>query len=387
VYNLNFKAMKLIYTSVILLVVSFNLSAQITYDTSYTRQWNSQTSVWESFDRIISSFEDGLVTSEMIQVKKEDHWVNYNFKAYYYDNGRIIEEFEQYWNESKLRWEDNYRKLYSYDADGKLMQIMHQNIFKGKYVNSSKEILIYTSDGKLKEKIIQKLSSKETNLEKAWSNFLRYQYYYNSNDILINENLAEWNNDSWGNTTLSYSYNYDFNGNLTAKTKCKVMGSNIRNLNQETFVYNKENKLLSHTISEWNKRGKAWMDSYRGVYENNSEGNIVSINVQKSENEKWINDYSSVFSGNNKSVSPIEIGDIMTFSIHPANFGNYATLQFTNPYSESYYVSIHSANGQLICSGITNKNEISISSMDLERGSYYVELQGSSLYSGKFSIE
>ena len=174
------------------MVVSFSLSAQITYDTTCTRQWNSKTNEWESFDRIISSYENSLVTSEMIQIKKEDQWVNYNFRAYYYENGRVIEEFEQYWNESKIKWEDNYRKLYSYDGEGKLMQIMHQNIFKGKYINSSKEILIYTSDGKLKEKIIQKFSNKEADLEKAWSNFLRYQYYYNSNDLLINENLAEW---------------------------------------------------------------------------------------------------------------------------------------------------------------------------------------------------
>ena len=155
---LNFKAMRSICTLMFILAMSFSLTAQITYDTSFTRQWNSKTSEWENFDRIISSYDNGLVTSEMIQIQKEDQWLNYNFKAYYYENGRIIEEFEQYWNESKLRWEDNYRKLYSYDGEGKLLQITHQNIYKGKYINTSKEILIYTSDGKLKEKIIQKLN-------------------------------------------------------------------------------------------------------------------------------------------------------------------------------------------------------------------------------------
>ena len=124
--------MRLIYTMFSFLAISFSLTAQITYDTSYTRQWNGKTSEWEYFDRIISSYDNGLVSSEMIQIKKENQWLNYNFKAYYYDNGRVIEEFEQYWNESKLKWEDNYRKLYSYDGNGKLMQITHQNIFKGK---------------------------------------------------------------------------------------------------------------------------------------------------------------------------------------------------------------------------------------------------------------
>ena len=79
----------------------------------------------------------GLITSEMVQISENDKWINYNFKTYYYNNGHFIEEFEQFWNDLKLRWEDNYRKLYSYDSEGRLIQITHQNIFKGKYINSS----------------------------------------------------------------------------------------------------------------------------------------------------------------------------------------------------------------------------------------------------------
>jgi hypothetical protein len=370
-----------------MMVVSFSLSAQITYDTTFTRQWNSKTNEWESFDRIISSYENSLVTSEMIQIKKEDQWMNYNFRAYYYENGRVIEEFEQYWNESKIKWEDNYRKLYSYDGEGKLMQIMHQNIFKGKYINSSKEILIYTSDGKLKEKIIQKFSNKEDDLEKAWSNFLRYQYYYNSNDLLINENLAEWKNESWEENSVKFNYSYDDYGNLIEKTKIKKTGANERNLIRETFVYNEQRKLQEHYVSDWVNRGKTWMDNYRALYKNNVAGKIVSINVQKNEDEKWNNYICSDFSGNNNTMKEIEIADMMTFSVSSADFGNKAILQFSNPYKESYYVSIHNADGQLISSAITNKNQISIDAMNLDRGLYFVELQGSNIYSGKFSIE
>lgn len=379
--------MKLICTIIMMMAVSFSLTAQITYDTTFTRQWNSKTNEWESFDRIISSYEDGLVTSEMIQIKKEDQWVNYNFRAYYYENGRVIEEFEQYWNESKIKWEDNYRKLYSYDSQGKLMQIMHQNIFKGKYINSSKEIMIYTSDGKLKEKIIQKFSNKEADLEKAWSNFLRYQYYYNSNDLLINENLAEWKNESWEENNVKFNYSYDNYGNLIEKTKIKKTGTDERNLIRDTFVYDEHGNLQEHYVSDWVNRGKTWVDNYRALYKNNEAGNIVSMNVQKNEDEKWNNYICSDFSGNNNTIKEIEIADLMTFSVSSADFGNKATLQFSNPYKESYYVSIHNSNGQLISSAITNKNQISIDAMYLDRGLYFVELQGSNIYSGKFSIE
>jgi hypothetical protein len=367
--------------------VTFSLSAQITYDTAFTRQWNSKTSEWENFDRILTSYEDGLVTSEWIQIKKENQWVNYNFKAYYYENGRVIEEFEQYWNDSKLRWEDNYRKLYSYDGEGKLMQITHQNIFKGKYINSSKEILIYTSDGKLQEKIIQKFSSKDSNTEKAWSNFLRYQYYYNSNDLLINENLAEWKSETWNNNYISYTYKYDDNSNLVEKTKVRINKEKGKNLLQETFVYDEKNMIKAHYVSDWDNRGKSWMNSHRAIYENNSAGNIGSMTIQQFGNEKWNNYISSDFSGINTLSKITEIADVMTFSIIGADYLNRPTLTFSNPYKESYYVSIHNSEGQIICSVVTNKNQISIDAMSLDRGLYFVELQGSNLYSGTFSIE
>jgi hypothetical protein len=77
----------------------------------------------------------------------------------------------------------------------------------------------------------------------------------------------------------------------------------------------------------------------------------------------------------------------MTFSIIGADYLNRPTLTFSNPYKESYYVSIHNSEGLIICSVVTNKNQISIDAMSLDRGLYFVELQGSNLYSGTFSIE
>jgi len=383
---LNFEAMRLICMLIMMSVVSTGISGQVTYDTTFTRQWNSSTSNWEDFDRIITSVENGLVTSELIQVIKEEQWVNYNFKAYYYENGRVKEEFEQYWNESKFKWEDNYRKLYSYDGEGKLMMILHQNIFKGKYINTSKEIMIYSADGQLKEKIIQKFSDaiKEVSAEKAWSNFLRYQYYYNANDLLINENLAEWKKDSWENSYISINYSYDYNGNLIEKLKQKVTGSNTRNLVLESFSYNEFKKPETHFIAEWNKQSKTWMADYKTVYENTN--NNATFVIQTMENGKWNNYLASNITGKS-SIRNNDFTEMMAFSLSPVNSGNRTSLKFSNPYNESYYVSVHNADGQLICSSLTKNDEFIFDTVNLDSGLYFVELQGSNLYSGKFSIE
>lgn len=384
---LNFEAMRLICMLLMMSVVSTGISGQVTYDTTFTRQWNSSTSNWEDFDRIITSVENSLITSELIQVIKDEQWVNYNFKAYSYENGRVKEEFEQYWNELKLKWEDNYRKLYSYDSEGKLMMILHQNIFKGKYINTSKEIMIYSADGQLKEKIIQKFSdaNKEVSAEKAWSNFLRYQYYYNANDLLINENLAEWNKNTWDNNHICIEYKYDNYGNIVEKIKQKVSGSNRRNLIQESYTYNDFNMPETQLIAEWNKQSKTWIAEYKTVYENGVSNNS-SVVIQKLDDGKW-NNYLTYNNTVVSSLSNTDFSEMMAFSLSPVNAGNRASLKFNNPYNESFYVSVHNADGQLICSSLTKKDEIVFDTVDLDSGLYFVELQGSNLYSGKFSIE
>lgn len=384
---LNFEAMRLICMLLMMSVVSTGISGQVTYDTTFTRQWNGSTNNWEDFDRIITSIENGLVTSELIQIIKKEQWVNYNFKAYYYENGHVKEEFEQYWNDSKFKWEDNYRKLYSYDGEGKLMMILHQNIFKGKYINTSKEIMIYSADGQLKEKIIQKFSdaNKEVSAEKTWSNFLRYQYYYNANDLLINENLAEWNKDSWDNNYIRINYSYDFYGNLTEKLKQKVNGSKTRNLLQESFTYDDLKNIETHFIAEWNKQSKIWKADYKTVYENGTS-NKVAVVIQKMDDGKWNNYFASNISRNGLTKHN-DFSEMMAFSLSPVSFGSKASLKFSNPYNESYYVSVHNADGQLICSSLTKKEEIIFNTLNLDCGLYFVELQGSNLYSGKFSIE
>ena len=67
---------------------------------------------------------------------------------------------------------------------------------------------------------------------------------------------------------------------------------------------------------------------------------------------------------------------MMAFSLSPVNSGNRASLKFSNPYNESYYVSVHNADGQLICSSLTNKDEFIFDTVDLDSGLYICRTTG-----------
>ncbi len=372
--------MRTISILILSLLISTSIFSQINYDTTYTRQWNTSTNSWENLDRIVTTYINSLMASELMQVNENNEWVNYNFKAYYYNNGKIIEEFEQYWNDSKVKWVDNYRKLFKYNNDGKLVQITHQNIYKGKYIDTSKEILIYSADGKLKEKVIQ-------NYEEAWTNFLKYQYYYNADELLMDENLAYWKDYQWENPSFNYKHTYDKQGNLIEKTKNQLKGQKQILLTKEEYAYTLDGNVGEHLVSTWNSKKNKWFSSNRALYTYNENGNTISMTTQISVRNNWINDLNSEFSGINDIDYNYELADSMTFAVNPANSNGKATVEFTNPYHEFYQVSIVDESGVMIASVLTDKNEISIETVNLNSGLYFVELQGSNLYSGKFSIE
>lgn len=377
---LNFNVMRAICITLLGIFLTVASYSQISYDTTFSRQWNGTKNTWENFDRIIATYNNGVISSEIIQISNGKSWINYNFKAYYYNNGLVIEEFEQYWNESKEKWEDNYRKLYSYNDENKVTQITHQNIFQGNYVNSSRELYIYTPDGKLKEKIVQKY-------EEAWTNFLRYQYYYNAKDLLMDENLAYWDKDAWDNSSFNYRYAYDNEEKLVEKTKTRITGTKSKKLVKEEYLYGDTDRLEEHIISTWSNVKKSWTNKNRAVYANNMNGYVLSMLNQTEKKSEWINYFFTEFSGDQEMYTGIDIAGGMSFSVSPKDFGNIACIEFTNPYNELYFVQVLNEQGQLMGSATTDGEEISIDARNLNKGLYFVELQGSNLYSGKFSIE
>ena len=377
---LNLSVMKTFYSTLFAILFTVSLFSQISYDTTYSKEWNKKTVSWMYFDRIISSYDNGIITSEMIQVFNDNNWDNYSYKVFSYNNGQLFEELEKYWNNKNESWENNYRKLYSYNNQGNINNILHQYIFNDNYVNSSKELYKYSFDGKLLEKEVQQF-------EEAWTKFLKYQYYYNRNDLIMEENLTYWGGEEWGEMDFIVKYSYDKNNRLVTKVKSKTNGSKNKNIIQEEFIYGDEGRLVEHVISEWGQGRKKWINTNRAVYESSLNGYIASALNQNKNKNTWDNYLFTEFNGNNEPITGLDITDGMSFSIYPINYGRNAKIEFSNPYSETYFVKILNENGELVGSATTKKNEVAVDARNFGKGMYFVELQGSYLYSGSFSIE
>ncbi|NOX45510.1 MAG: hypothetical protein GXO89_00850 [Chlorobi bacterium] len=280
-----------------------------------------------------------------------------------------------------MKWEDNYRKLYSYDKAGNPVQILHQNIFNGKYVNTSKEIMTYTADGELKDKVIQ-------NYDEAWTNFLKYQYYFLEVDVLMEENLTYWDGNGWNGKSLSTTYTYNANGELSSSIKAEKTEKREIKLNKQEFVYNENGQLTEENGFQWKKGKNSWKENNRIKFEFDNNGNTIAGMSQVIDRSGNWSDVS--YTGIPAAGKLIEGTDFlarMTCEIHPDDFQRNARLKFSNPDKEIYQIRIVDEFGEIVSTDVTSKDAISFNIGNLHQGEYFVELQGRNLFSGKFSIE
>jgi len=377
----NFNKMRTIYVTILAAIISVSTFANTSVDTTYSKEWNSKLKTWEQTERIITVSQNGLVDSELMQVQQDGNWMNYYFNTISYNNGQVIEEFEQYWNERKLKWEDNYRKLYSYDKAGNPVQILHQNIFNGEYINTSKEIMIYTADGDLKEKVIQ-------NYDEAWTNFLKYQYYFLEQDMLTEENLTYWDGTDWNGKSFSTIYTYNTQGDLASTVKLEKSANKETKLNKQEFVYNNDGQLTAENSFVWKKGKSNWKESSRTKFEFDNNGNTLAGTIQMiNKNGSWSDVSYIEFPEAGKLIEGTDFLARMTCEIHCDDFQSKARLKFSNPDKEVYQIRIVDEFGEIVSTDITSRNSISFNIGNLHQGDYFVELQGRNLFSGKFSIE
>ncbi|GAB4331857.1 MAG: hypothetical protein Kow00127_23810 [Bacteroidales bacterium] len=372
--------MRTICITLVGVLITLNLTAQISSDTTYSKTWNEKSQSWENYDRIITVYNNQNPVSELIQVFENNIWENYSLREYSYENGRLLVETEMYWDDHHQEWIHNYRKLYSYNSEGQVSSILHQNVYNGVYFNSSREIMRYSADGNLMEKEVE-------TFDEAWNSFLKYQYYYLSNDLLMEENLTYTGDGQQQDVKFTVHYSYNQDGKLLSKVKTRTRSGKEENLVREFYTYDESGRMSEQLISSWSSFRNEWKNENRAVLNNDLNGYVCSVLNQSRRNRDWENYLFTEFNGNNAPLTGEEVTGDMAFTIYPVNFGKQAKIEFNNPYGEGYYVKVINRNGELVDMAYTDNNSVSIDARNLIKGLYFIELQGSSFFSGKFSIK
>ncbi|MBN3035745.1 MAG: hypothetical protein JW861_09170 [Bacteroidales bacterium] len=372
--------MKPIFILSTALMISLSGWAQISTDTTFQYEWNPNTEIWSLFNRTINTYNQDNKISELVQVMYDNRWENYSFRAYRYDNDHLLtEEFEQFWNDAALMWEDNYRLSYYYDESQHLRELLHQNIYDGNIRNSLREFISYYPDGLQKEKIVQQYS------EKGWEYFSRNTYSYAGN-LLSREVISNWVDEAW-EPAFQYEYAYNIQGQIIERTKSRLTGAEVDPITRHEYIINRNNHLEQILSFRWNSRKKQWEETSRDLFSSDPTGDIRTSIYQLALRKGWANYLFSEYPQNYHFdlTQPVETD--CSFFIQTDPLRRMAVLQFENPENEMFIVRIIHESGKLVKSTVTSSNEVKIDKEKLTAGLYYVELQGNSLFSGKFSVE
>lgn len=361
-------------------LVSTSMMGQISTDTTFINQWNDKSKSWEQFDRTIEYFNQDTKISELTQIYDMDRWVNYSFKAISYDKkGNVSEEIEQFWNDLQLRWEDNTLTGYRYDKEGRLTEILYQNIYNGLINNGYREIFSYYPDNKVKEKIMQ-------HFDYIWVNFMKTGYHY-VDGLLTEETTSYWANNNWGETLFVDKHEYNKSGKLISKTKIKVENGIESKVSKEDYIVNSYGMLEELVVNHWNEKKSNWANESKVLFTHDMRGNTLSCLSMSWDRNQWSNYMFTEYSGG-KIISPCTpVEHEITFTISANPFRKIARIEFENPENEYFLVKVVDQNGKIVDACHTTGNRVKFENIKLDSGLYYVEFQGNEFYSGKFSIE
>lgn len=362
-----------------LLLMFFGLSyAQVQTDTTFSYEWNQNTKSWEENERTIIS-SNGLKTSELVQILEFNDWENYSFSLYFYnDNDQIVKIVEQYWNDIKGQWQDDGKVIYDYNADGTINQILYQNKFNGEYANHRRERHIYDDNGELIEKVIEK------NIQDDWVNLRKYDYQYEKN-LLKGEKLTIWEDDEW-KKLMQTDYSYNQWDQLTSKTRSLITQNESIPFSKETFIFDNAESIHEILHQKFDKRKQEWEYVSSHYIDKGENGNTNLICKYRQKN-KWIN-YCKVERSEDENFDVLDgLANNFYLSVETDKLTSKAIINFDNPFNEIFHVAVYDSYGNKVTSSMLSDGELSFDlSEHNQNQDFYIEFQGSELFSGKFSI-
>lgn len=217
------------------------------------------------------TYENGLVKTEILSgynSSSQSFQQNYKYVYLYNSNNKLIEvdTYNRDYNTSSFSAQCTAKSLYTYNGDGLLIEKLNKVYKSGVWKDQSKETYEYTSVGKVATYTYYNLKTINGNeyLQPYW----HLQYTYNGNgDVVLkshsyyNANKATWPEDQ------RTEYTYDEAGRLIMYIIINTNTSTgiSTNINKWDFSYDIDGDLYYATDWDWDNSTNDWT-GYRRYY-------------------------------------------------------------------------------------------------------------------------
>ena len=248
-------------------------------DTSYTYQWNEDSSRWDLFGRDLEFYRENQKLLAVLEQRWQPgrlDFINNKRTIKSYDNqGQVVESLQQSWDSVRQEWVNLKLKTITYDPQGNKSEILHQEWKRavGRWVNTTRYLIEYNRQGEKSNIVIRSYQPATDN----WINYQRYLFRYNDGFGPPDEALVQnWNRNRqrWERQGL-YSMRYNFRGQKTMESRATWNESLSEWINglRYHFSYQKDNK-TGQILQRWDYGTKKWYNAVRKKFKYDEEDEL-----------------------------------------------------------------------------------------------------------------
>ncbi|NQT64050.1 MAG: T9SS type A sorting domain-containing protein [Candidatus Marinimicrobia bacterium] len=214
------------------------------------------------------------------------------------DTAEIVIQYSHYWDSDLNEWTVPFglnRK--SYSPENNLIESLDQSFLEDIWVSTSRKIYQYNTDGSLYDVI-----SQEWITDGYWWGYNRIEYIYNILDLISSRITQEGDGTDWLNERL-IEYTYSDENYLIEELLKEWEGSSWALEDRHSWVNNESGLPLKMNSQEW--RGGEWVPDYEFDYSYDSINNLSEWIIRSWSDSTLANESRGLYSYEGTLVTEI----------------------------------------------------------------------------------
>jgi len=333
-----------------------------------TSGWMYEEQQWYDYFKTEISYDAlGRLSEMLTQQRDGGDWFFISKTVFAYDTKSNITATMSVWNLESNTWLDYVKYEYVFGTDGKLEEISIYGNFDTPPVwqNAEKYEYTYNEDGDLQNELLL-WWDEETN---EWVNHEKYEYTYDGIGIISMELWSSWNLvDLVWNTSSKVTFSHDDYNNISGYTEYWWEASINDWLVEEKCDYSYNNSFAFDQLLLPASQSMYFYTFDFIIFRHM----LLSEVVYESDDENWLEDTRTNYYYSESNTSGVSENKLVKPEIYPNPASNYFIIDLGNSL-EPASIELYDIQGKLVLSTkVISNDEVSVA--ELEKGVYIYKL-------------
>jgi hypothetical protein len=216
-------------------------------------------------------------------------WRPFRRRQLDYQDGRVSMVLVQSWDEGSQSFQDIKKRIYNYNSEDRLQNRLYQMAQEPglPLANSERWEYEYDSEERLEILRYQRWENND------WGNNRRQMFTYAANGSLIEKHLQQWVNGQWQNfRRCMMTYDPD-HGGLTEiiGQKWSTTNQNWENTRRKAYIYTANQMWSNEVVQDWDDTNAVWENDHQQFFQTGAQGQFDGRLRQVWNEGQWINQF------------------------------------------------------------------------------------------------